>query len=125
MYTRDHLGENILFACAQTGNKELLDIFAEYEEFHKAKSARNYKGQTVEHIICMHKHLEFTTAIMPSANNPDYYGNHPLFYSVMQNDVDLIKKCFKRGRDYLTLRNYKYRTLLHIAARYNSIDAVK
>jgi len=62
---------------------------------------------------------------MPSAQGPDFYGNHPLFYSVIQNDVEMIKKCFTRGRDYLTLKNYKYRTFLHIAARYNSIDAIK
>ena len=63
--------------------------------------------------------------IRPRPDTKDYYGNLPIFYSIMQNDVEMIKKYFKKGREYFHLRNYKYETLFHIAAKYNSLEALK
>jgi ankyrin repeat protein len=37
----------------------------------------------------------------------------------------MIKKYFTKGRDYFLLRNYKYETVFHVAARYNSLEALK
>ena len=37
----------------------------------------------------------------------------------------MIEKYFTKGKEYFKLRNYKYETIFHIAARYNSIDAIK
>lgn len=37
----------------------------------------------------------------------------------------MIKKYFTKGREYFKLRNYKYETIFHIAAKYNSIDVLR
>ena len=36
----------------------------------------------------------------------------------------MIEKYFKRGREYFTYRNFKYETIFHMAAHYNSVDAI-
>jgi len=61
----------------------------------------------------------------PKPDLKDYAGNLPLFASVASNDVEMIKVHFKRGRDYFSIRNYKYETLFHVAACHDSIDALK
>lgn len=43
----------------------------------------------------------------------------------MKDDVEMIKKYFKKGREYFSLRNFKYETVFHIAAKYNSLDTLK
>jgi hypothetical protein len=37
----------------------------------------------------------------------------------------MIRRYFTRGREYFVLRNYKYETIFHIAARYNSLASLK
>ena len=63
--------------------------------------------------------------IKPRPDTKDYYGNLPLMYSIMQDDVQLIKKYFKKGREYFNLRNYKQETIFHIAAKFNSLSSLK
>jgi ankyrin repeat protein len=55
----------------------------------------------------------------------DYYGNLPIFYALMRNDVDLVQQMYKKQRDYFTLRNYKNQSVFHIAAKHNALDALK
>jgi len=52
---KDHLGENPLFPCARNGNEKIFNWFAGHNEFFKARGTQNYKGQTIEHIVCLHK----------------------------------------------------------------------
>lgn len=46
-------------------------------------------------------------------------------YSIMQDDVEIIKRYFKKGREYFNLRNYKFETIFHVAAKFNSISSLK
>lgn len=46
-------------------------------------------------------------------------------YSIMQDDVEIIKKYFKKTRDYFSLRNYKHETIFHVAAKFNSLNSIK
>jgi ankyrin repeat protein len=43
----------------------------------------------------------------------------------MSNDAPMVEKQWTRPRDYLTLRNYKYETIFHIAAKYNSLECLQ
>ena len=73
----------------------------------------------------MEKRLDFVEVIKPRPDTKDYYGNLPVFYSLMQDDVDMIACYFKRGREYFPLRNYKFESLFHITAKYNSLASLK
>ena len=42
----------------------------------------------------------------------------------MGDDVEMIQKYFKKGRDYYTLRNYRHETIFHVAAKYNSLASL-
>lgn len=66
-------------------------------DFFKARGTQNYKGRTIEHIVCMHKQHPIVDEINPRPDTPDYYGALPLFYSLAQNDEKMIKKQFKMG----------------------------
>lgn len=37
----------------------------------------------------------------------------------------MIEKYFKKTSQYFSLRNYKYETVFHIAARHDAVDALK
>jgi ankyrin repeat protein len=37
----------------------------------------------------------------------------------------MVKKYFKKGRDYFNLRNYKHETIFHIAAKFNAVESLK
>lgn len=52
-------------------------------------------------------------------------GNLPLYNTIMSNDADMVEKQWTRPRDYLSLRNYKYETIFHIAAKYNSLECLQ
>jgi len=122
---KDHLGENPLFMAAREGDSELFKWFSGHIDFYKARGDQNYKGQTIEHIVCLEKRLDFVDVIKPRPDTRDYYGNLPIFYSLMQDDVDMIQCYFKRGREYFHLRNYKFETLFHIVAKHNSLASLK
>ena len=62
---------------------------------------------------------------MPRPDTSDYYGSLPLYYSIELNDAPMIKKQFKEGKGYFSLRNYKYETIFHKAAKHNAVDALK
>ena len=74
----------------------------------------------------MHReNMDIVEAIKPRPDIKDYYGNLPLFYSLMKNDVEMVKYLFKKGKDYYSLRNYKNESIFHVAGKFNSIDALK
>ena len=52
---KDYLGENPLFECARNGSEEIFNWFCGDNEFFKARGRQNYKGQTIEHIVCINK----------------------------------------------------------------------
>ena len=75
--------------------------------------------------MCIAKKIEVIEAIRPRPVTKDYYGNLPIMYSLMQDDVDIIKKYFTKGRDYFALKNYKHETIFHIAAKFNSLSSLQ
>ena len=89
-----------------------------------ARGQQNYKGQTIEHIACINKQACIVDEIKPRPDTADYYGNLPLYYTLQYNDVATLTKIFPATKDYFKLRNYKYETVFHVCARYNSYDAL-
>lgn len=45
-------GENPLFLAARQGNKWIFRFFTGKIDFFKAWGDRNYKGETIEHVVC-------------------------------------------------------------------------
>lgn len=72
-----------MFECARNGNEQIFNWFAGDNEFYKARGQQNYKGQTIEHIVCLHKKLDIVDEIRPRPDTPDFYGSLPLYYSLM------------------------------------------
>ena len=64
-------------------------------------------------------------AIKPRPDIKDYYGNLPIFYSLQRNDVEMVERLFKKGRDYFNIRNYKNESIFHVAAKHKALDALK
>lgn len=126
---RDREGENPLFECARNGNEAIFNWFAgesPSNEFYRARGLQNNKGQTIEHVVCLHKQLKLVDEIRPRLDSVDFYGNQPLFYSLQQDDVKMISKYFAdRPRDCFALRNYKWQTVFHIAAKHDSVESLK
>ena len=122
---RDYLGENPLFECARNGNEDIFNWFCGNNEFFKARGMQNYKGQTIEHIVCMEKQLPIVDEIRPRPDIVDYYGNLPLYYTLQNNDVPMLEKYFHSTKEYFKLRNYKYETIFHVCAKHHSLDALK
>jgi ankyrin repeat protein len=121
---KDCNGDTPLSLSAREGNPEIFSWFTGHLDYFKARGDYNYKGQTIEHIVCIYKKIDIVNAIKPRPDTRDFYGNLPIFYSIMQNDALMISKYFTKGREYFLLRNYKYETIFHIAARYNSLEAL-
>lgn len=48
-----------------------------------------------------------------------------IHYTLANDDVDMVNKYFIKGKEYYDLRNFKYETIFHIAAKHNSIKALK
>lgn len=84
---KDYLGESPLFYAAKTGDADIFKWFSGHVDFFRARGDQNYKGQTIEHIVCLYKKFEIVEAIRPRPDTKDYYGNLPIFYSLMQNDT--------------------------------------
>lgn len=121
---RDALGENMLFSCARNGNEQVFRHFMGSNEYYKARGMQNYKGKTIEHIVCESKQHPIVDEIDPKPDTPDYYGSYPFFESVERDDLEMIKKQFKQGREYFTIRNYKYECLFHKAGKYNALESL-
>ena len=122
---RDRNGENPLFECARNGNENIYNWFCGDNEFFKARGTQNYKGQTIEHIVCITKQHPIVDEIRPRPDTVDYYGNLPLFYTLQKDDVPMLEKYFTKNTEYFRLRNYKYETVFHICAKNNSIESLK
>ena len=63
--------------------------------------------------------------INPRPDTLDYYGNLPLFYTLQKNDVATLEKIFTKTKEYFKLRNYKYETVFHVCAKYNSKEVLE
>lgn len=62
--------------------------------------------------------------IRPKLDTKDYYGNLAIHYTIINDDVDMAQKYFTKGKAYFDLRNFKYETIFHIAAKHNSIRSL-
>lgn len=143
---KDIKGENPLFAAVRTGVPLIFNWFyitatptpadgiiqttpngqMVSGDFFKARGEQNYKGQTVEHILCITREtMEIVDTVKPRPDIKDYYGCLPLFYSLEKNDVEMVTRLFKKGRDYYNLRNYKLESIFHMAAKNGSLDSLK
>lgn len=125
---KDVKGENPLFYAVRTNNPAIFNWFYDTTsqvDFFKARGEQNYKGQTIEHILCINReNMEIVEAIKPRPDIKDYYGNLPLYYSLLKNDVDMVKYLFKKGKDYQSLRNYENESIFHMAGKSNSVDSL-
>jgi hypothetical protein len=79
---KDYLGENCLFECARNGNESIFKWFMGTNDFFKARGTQNYKGRTIEHIVCMTRQHAIVDEINPRPDTTDYYGSLPLYYSL-------------------------------------------
>ena len=122
---KDYLGENPLFECARNGNEDIFNWFTGSNEFFKARCQQNFKGQTIDHIVCINKQHPIVDEIRPRPDICDFYGNLPIYYTLQNNDVPMLEKYFHSTTEYFKLRNYKYETIFHVCAKYNSLDALK
>ena len=43
----------------------------------------------------------------------------------MNDDVEMVKLYFTKNKEYFDLRNHKYETVFHIAAKHNSVQSLK
>jgi ankyrin repeat protein len=68
---------------------------------------------------------EIVDAIKARPDIKDYYGNLPLFYALWTNDPWLVQRLFKKGKDYMNLRNYRNETIFHLAAKNNALESLK
>jgi len=73
----------------------------------------------------MTRQIELVDEIDPRPDCPDYFGAMPIFYSLQQDDLPMLQKQFKKGPLYFTVRNYKYETVFHVAAKNNALDSLK
>ncbi len=89
---RDAKGDNILFACARNGNELIFRSFMGSNEYFKARGMQNFKGRTIEHIVCMEKQHAIVDEINPRPDTPDYYGSLPFYYTLQQDDLPMIEK---------------------------------
>ena len=80
---KDYLGENMLFVCARQGDAEVMNWFSGSNNFYRARGQSNYKGQTIEHILCMTGRTSIVDSIQPRIEAiQDFYGNTPLHYAI-------------------------------------------
>ena len=94
---KDIYGENPLFYAARTSSTDVFNWFymaqsGSQSDYFKARGEQNYKGQTIEHIVCMTRDPESNiySVIKARPDIIDYYGNLPIFYALMRNDVALV-----------------------------------
>lgn len=127
MLLKDSNGENPLFYAAREGDPDVFKWFSGHVDYFKARGDQNYKGQTIEHIVCIQKKHQLVTsdAIRPRPYTRDYYGNLPIMYSLMHDDAEIVKAYFNKNRDYFSFRNYKHETIFHVAAKFNSLTSLK
>lgn len=94
-------------------------------EYFQARAYQNYKGRTVEHIVCMTSQHALADEIDPRPDTPDYYGSLPLYYTLQQDDLPMLVKQFTKGIHYFGLRNYKHETVFHIAGKNNALRSIQ
>lgn len=81
----------MLFVCARNGDVEMFRWFMGFDNFFIARGQQNYKGQTIEHVICIEGKTPLVHDIKPKLDTKDYYGNLPIHYTIANNDVEMIQ----------------------------------
>lgn len=74
----------------------------------------------------MEGHTALVQDIRPKLNTQDYYGNLPIHYTIAKDDVEMIESYYQKRdiRAYFEIRNFKYETIFHIAAKHNSFESL-
>ena len=127
---QDYLGENMLFMCARSSAVEVFNWFQgtdleTYNNFFRARGQQNYKGQSIEHVVCIEGKTNIVQDIRPKLDTKDYYGNLPIHYTIANNDYQMVLNYFTKCKAYFDLRNFKNETIFHIAAKHNSLRSIK
>lgn len=65
LYIKNADGENPLFLAARLGHLDIFNWFTGKIDFFKARGEQNYKGQTIEHIICEFGMHSIVSAVDP------------------------------------------------------------
>lgn len=86
---------------------------------------QTYEGQTMEHIACLYENVELCEDIRPKFDVKDYYGNLPLHYTIMRNDVQMVRKYFMKSKHFFEAKNFKNETIFHIAAKHNAVSSLR
>ena len=76
----------MLFVCARKGDVEMLNWFTGSNKFFLARGQQNYKGQTIEHVVCLEGKTSIVQDIRPKLDTRDYYGNLPIHYTIAKDD---------------------------------------
>lgn len=105
---QDYLGENMLFVCARKGDVEMLNWFTGSNNFFLARGQQNYKGQTIEHVVCLEGKTSIVQDIRPKLDTKDYYGNLPIHYTIAKDDHKMVMQYFKEPELYFPLTNFKH-----------------
>jgi|TARA_B110000285_G_scaffold233866_1_gene308973 ankyrin repeat protein len=121
---QDCLGENMLFMCARESKVSIFNWFQGSNNFFRARGQQNYKGQSIEHVVCMEGKTNIVQDIKPKLDTKDYYGNLPIHYTIANDDHQMVLNYFTKGKAYFELRNFKYETIFHIAAKNNSLRSL-
>ena len=95
---QDYLGENMLFVCAREGDVEVFNWFTGSNNFFRARGQQNYKGQTIEHVVCIEGKTSIVQDIRPKLDTKDYYGNLPIHYTIARDDHLMVMKYFTKGK---------------------------
>jgi len=118
-------GDPTLYTYFSTGSAITTAGGPSSTDFFKARGEQNYLGQTLEHVLCLtRQNFEIVDAIKPRPDVKDYVGNLPIFYSLQRNDVEMVQRLFKKGRDYFNIRNYKNQSIFHVAAKHRALEAL-
>lgn len=79
----------------------------------------------MEHVACIFKNVDLMRDIGPKFDTEDYYGNLPLHYAIMKNDSKMVAQYHPKFKDQIDRENYKNETVVHVAAKHDSLESFK
>ncbi len=100
-----------MFIAIRNGQVALVKQLLKYKGWaknimYKARGDKNYRGESIEHIICQEKIYDVVEAADFQPDSQDFKGEYPLFYTMQADDVLMIRDAFKvmkykrKGRIY-------------------------
>lgn len=79
----------------------------------------------MEHIACLYENVELCEDIRPKFDVKDYSGNLPLHYTIMRDDVGMVRKYFMKSKHFFDAKNFRNETIFHIAAKHDSRSSLR